>query len=180
MQRVKEALDAEARKTRIVENRKLNKGSMKPGTDADGAAKTEFDHFMKCPGCGESVRYARSRADVSGMPQRRPSVRPKEPAFCRQKSLKRSGDSSVYLTVCWTETFGRFPRRSSDGGFQPLHRCLRQTVPAARAPRRGRFCVAALAGLARAFRAPGRSCCARCDLTDGRRTWRGRRPTWRS
>jgi hypothetical protein len=26
---------------------------MKPGTDADGLAKTEADHFMKCPGSGE-------------------------------------------------------------------------------------------------------------------------------
>ena len=23
------------------------------GTDADGAAETEADHFMKCPGCGQ-------------------------------------------------------------------------------------------------------------------------------
>jgi hypothetical protein len=23
------------------------------GTDADGVAATEADHFMKCPGCGE-------------------------------------------------------------------------------------------------------------------------------
>jgi uncharacterized C2H2 Zn-finger protein len=26
---------------------------MKPGTDADGEANTEADHFMKCPACGE-------------------------------------------------------------------------------------------------------------------------------
>jgi uncharacterized C2H2 Zn-finger protein len=25
----------------------------KPGTDADGIAKTEADHFMKCPACGQ-------------------------------------------------------------------------------------------------------------------------------
>ena len=25
----------------------------KPGKDADGVAKTEADHFMKCPGCGK-------------------------------------------------------------------------------------------------------------------------------
>ena len=25
----------------------------KPGIDIDGIAKTEVDHFMKCPGCGE-------------------------------------------------------------------------------------------------------------------------------
>lgn len=24
----------------------------KPGIDADDLAKTEVDHFMKCPGCG--------------------------------------------------------------------------------------------------------------------------------
>jgi hypothetical protein len=23
------------------------------GVDADGIAKTEADHFMKCPGCGQ-------------------------------------------------------------------------------------------------------------------------------
>ena len=26
---------------------------IKPGIDADGIARTEADHFMKCPGCGE-------------------------------------------------------------------------------------------------------------------------------
>jgi hypothetical protein len=26
---------------------------MKPGRDADGIAKTEADHHMKCPGCGQ-------------------------------------------------------------------------------------------------------------------------------
>jgi hypothetical protein len=26
---------------------------MKPGRDADGTAKTEADHHMKCPGCGQ-------------------------------------------------------------------------------------------------------------------------------
>ena len=26
---------------------------LKPGIDADGLARTESDHFMKCPGCGE-------------------------------------------------------------------------------------------------------------------------------
>jgi hypothetical protein len=26
---------------------------MKPGFDIDGAAKTETDHFMRCPGCGQ-------------------------------------------------------------------------------------------------------------------------------
>jgi hypothetical protein len=25
----------------------------KPGIDIDGIAKTEADHFMKCPGCGQ-------------------------------------------------------------------------------------------------------------------------------
>jgi hypothetical protein len=25
----------------------------KPGRDPDGVVKTEADHFMKCPGCGE-------------------------------------------------------------------------------------------------------------------------------
>jgi hypothetical protein len=25
----------------------------KPGIDADGIARTEADHHMKCPGCGE-------------------------------------------------------------------------------------------------------------------------------
>jgi hypothetical protein len=25
----------------------------KPGIDADGVARAEADHFMKCPGCGE-------------------------------------------------------------------------------------------------------------------------------
>lgn len=25
----------------------------KPGIDADGVARTESDHFMKCPGCGQ-------------------------------------------------------------------------------------------------------------------------------
>jgi hypothetical protein len=25
----------------------------KAGIDADGKAKTEADHFMKCPGCGQ-------------------------------------------------------------------------------------------------------------------------------
>jgi uncharacterized C2H2 Zn-finger protein len=25
----------------------------KPGIDADGIAKTEADHFMRCPGCGQ-------------------------------------------------------------------------------------------------------------------------------
>jgi hypothetical protein len=25
----------------------------KPGTDVDGIAKTEVDHHMRCPGCGE-------------------------------------------------------------------------------------------------------------------------------
>jgi hypothetical protein len=26
---------------------------MKPGTYADGKTKTEAEHFMRCPGCGE-------------------------------------------------------------------------------------------------------------------------------
>jgi hypothetical protein len=26
---------------------------MKPGRDIDGIAKTEADHHMKCPGCGQ-------------------------------------------------------------------------------------------------------------------------------
>jgi len=26
---------------------------MKPGKDADGIAKSEADHFMHCPGCGQ-------------------------------------------------------------------------------------------------------------------------------
>ena len=26
---------------------------LKPGIDADGVARTESDHFLKCPGCGE-------------------------------------------------------------------------------------------------------------------------------
>jgi uncharacterized C2H2 Zn-finger protein len=26
---------------------------LKPGVDADGLARTESDHFLKCPGCGE-------------------------------------------------------------------------------------------------------------------------------
>jgi uncharacterized C2H2 Zn-finger protein len=26
---------------------------MKPGKDADGIVKSEADHFMRCPGCGQ-------------------------------------------------------------------------------------------------------------------------------
>jgi hypothetical protein len=29
----------------------------KPGFDVDDVAKTEADHFMKCPGCGASARW---------------------------------------------------------------------------------------------------------------------------
>jgi hypothetical protein len=31
----------------------LDRSMTKPGTDADGVAETEADHFMKYPGCGE-------------------------------------------------------------------------------------------------------------------------------
>src|SRR4029077_14181241 len=36
----------------------------KPGIDIDGVAKTEADHFMKCPACGQWVRTMRDLAQM--------------------------------------------------------------------------------------------------------------------
>jgi hypothetical protein len=40
-------------RTSVKDGAKLERPTTKSGRDADGIAKTESDHFMKCPGCGQ-------------------------------------------------------------------------------------------------------------------------------